>query len=62
MNLRREPLTFLSLVKRVKSFGTERIEEDIKQLFPTAAIARMDTDSMKGKNNWALSISRFVLA
>jgi len=36
-----------------KSFGTERIEEDIKQLFPTAAIARMDTDSMKGKNNFS---------
>ena len=36
-----------------KSFGTERIEEDIKQLFPTAVIARMDTDSMKGKNNFS---------
>jgi primosomal protein N' (replication factor Y) len=36
-----------------KSFGTERIEEDIKQLFPTATIARMDTDSMKGKNNFS---------
>lgn len=34
-----------------KSFGTERIEEEVKQVFPTAHVARMDVDSMKGKKS-----------
>lgn len=34
-----------------KSFGTEKIEEEVQQLFPTARVARMDIDSMRGKNN-----------
>jgi primosomal protein N' (replication factor Y) len=33
-----------------KSFGTERIEEEVQQMFPKARIARMDIDSMRGKN------------
>lgn len=34
-----------------KSFGTERIEEEVQQLFPQARVARMDVDSMRGKNS-----------
>ncbi|MBS1772759.1 MAG: primosomal protein N' [Bacteroidetes bacterium] len=34
-----------------KSFGTEKIEEEIHQLFPKARIARMDIDSMRGKES-----------
>jgi len=33
-----------------KSFGTEKIEEEVQMLFPDAKVARMDVDSMKGKN------------
>jgi len=34
-----------------KTFGTERIEEEVKQLFPDARVARMDLDSMRGKES-----------
>jgi primosomal protein N' (replication factor Y) len=34
-----------------KSFGTEKIEEEIQQLFPKARTARMDVDSMRGKES-----------
>lgn len=34
-----------------KTFGTEKIEEEAHQLFPEARIARMDVDSMRGKNS-----------
>lgn len=33
-----------------KSFGTEKIEEEVKQLFPEARIARMDIDSMRTRD------------
>src|SRR3569833_2561873 len=33
-----------------KSFGTEKIEEEVQQLFPKARVARMDVDSMRGKH------------
>lgn len=36
-----------------KSFGTERIEEEVQQLFPEARVARMDVDSMRGKHSMA---------
>ncbi len=36
-----------------KSYGTEKIEEEAQLLFPTARIARMDVDSMRGKNSMA---------
>lgn len=36
---------------RSKSFGTERIEEEVRQLFPQASVARMDVDSMRGKKS-----------
>ncbi|HRO42915.1 MAG TPA: primosomal protein N' [Flavipsychrobacter sp.] len=34
-----------------KTFGTERIEEEVQQIFPEARIARMDVDSMRGKKS-----------
>jgi primosomal protein N' (replication factor Y) len=34
-----------------KSFGIERVEEEVQQLFPNARIARMDLDTMRGKQN-----------
>ncbi len=34
-----------------KSFGTEKIEEEVQQLFPKARVARMDIDSMRGKQS-----------
>jgi primosomal protein N' (replication factor Y) len=34
-----------------KSFGTEKIEEEVHQVFPKARVARMDVDSMRGKNS-----------
>ncbi len=34
-----------------KSFGTEKIEEEVQQVFPDARVARMDVDSMRGKHN-----------
>lgn len=35
-----------------KSFGTEKIEEEVKQAFPKARVARMDTDSTRGKQQF----------
>jgi primosomal protein N' (replication factor Y) len=32
------------------NFGTERIEEELQELFPTLKISRMDIDSVKGKH------------
>ena len=32
-----------------RNFGTERIEEQLQEIFPDARIARMDVDSIKGK-------------
>ena len=34
-----------------KSYGTEKIEEEVQKIFPTARIARMDIDSMRSKNS-----------
>jgi len=36
-----------------KTFGTEKIEEEIAQLFPKAKVARMDVDSMRGKTSFS---------
>lgn len=33
-----------------QNFGTERIEEQLEELFPKAKIARMDIDSVRGKS------------
>src|SRR5262249_26967127 len=32
-----------------RNFGTEKIEEHLSEIFPTAKIARMDVDSVRGK-------------
>ncbi|MFM9910818.1 MAG: primosomal protein N' [Chitinophagaceae bacterium] len=32
-----------------RNFGTERIEEQLEEIFPSARIARMDIDSVRGK-------------
>ncbi|RBL92312.1 replication restart helicase PriA [Chitinophaga flava] len=34
-----------------KSFGTEKIEDDLQQIFPEARIARMDVDSIRNKDS-----------
>ncbi len=34
-----------------KSFGTEKIEEEVQKIFPEARVARMDVDSMRGKHS-----------
>lgn len=34
-----------------KSFGTEKIEDDLQQLFPDARIARMDVDAIRSKDS-----------
>lgn len=34
-----------------KTFGTEKIEEEVQQLFPAFRVARMDIDSMRAKNS-----------
>lgn len=41
-----------------KTFGTQKIEEEVQQLFPKARVARMDTDSTKGKQQFAQLIDR----
>lgn len=42
-----------------KNFGTEKIEESVAELFPDARIARMDYDSIKGKNDHDALIKLF---
>jgi primosomal protein N' (replication factor Y) len=41
-----------------KSFGTERIEEEVKQVFPNARVARMDVDSMRGNKSMNILLDR----
>ncbi|PJJ76107.1 replication restart DNA helicase PriA [Thermoflavifilum aggregans] len=42
-----------------KSFGTERIEDELHTLFPKASIARMDLDTMRKKDSYHQLIHRF---
>jgi primosomal protein N' (replication factor Y) len=42
-----------------KNFGTEKIEETIAEIFPDTRIARMDYDSVKGKNDHDTLIKLF---
>jgi len=32
-----------------KGFGTEQVEEELRELFPNKRIARMDQDTTRGK-------------
>ena len=40
-------------------FGTEKIEEQLEETFPEVKIARMDVDSVKGKNAHDVLIQQF---
>jgi primosomal protein N' (replication factor Y) len=42
-----------------KSYGTEKIEEEIRQIFPHARIQRFDWDAMKNKNRHQEIIRQF---
>ena len=42
-----------------KGFGTEQIEQEVKQLFPKAKVARMDLDTTRGKFGYHKIISSF---
>lgn len=44
---------------RFKGLGTEKIEEDMEVLFPTARIARMDLDSTRSKHAYKQLIDDF---
>ena len=39
--------------------GTERLEEEVSQLFPAAIVGRMDSDTMRGKDSFAHIIRDF---
>ena len=42
-----------------RGFGTEKIEDDIKIIFPSARVARMDQDTTRNKNSFNKLISAF---
>lgn len=44
----------------VKGTGTQQIEEQVQQYFPTAAVERMDWDSTRGKRAFEGIIDRFT--
>ncbi len=47
--------------KRIRYFGvgTQKIEDEIKKLFPQARVIRMDADTVSGKNGHAQILSEF---
>ena len=42
-----------------RNFGTEKIEEQLQETFPEAKVARMDIDSVRGKNAHDILIQQF---
>lgn len=44
---------------KARSFGTEKIEEELQRIFPKRKTARMDTDSIRGKNRLSQLIRDF---
>lgn len=44
-----------------KGFGTEKIEDEIKEIFPSANVARMDTDTTRSKKSYEKIITDFEL-
>ncbi|MCQ2608862.1 MAG: primosomal protein N' [Bacteroidales bacterium] len=44
---------------RLVGFGTEKIEDTLKEIFPSASIARMDLDTTRGKNAYTELIDKF---
>ncbi|MDD2562642.1 MAG: primosomal protein N' [Salinivirgaceae bacterium] len=43
-----------------QGFGTERVEEELKEIFPDKKIARLDSDTARSKQNLEEVISRFA--
>ncbi len=43
-----------------KGFGTEQVEEELKELFPTKKIARMDQDTTRGKYGYEKLLDAFA--
>lgn len=43
-----------------KSYGTERIEEELQKIFPKCRTGRLDWDSTKGKNKMAQLLQQFA--
>lgn len=43
-----------------RGFGTEKVEEEIKILFPSAAVSRMDQDTTRGKDSHSAILSDFA--
>ncbi len=44
---------------QARSFGTEKIEEEIQRIFPNARVQRFDWDSLKVKNKYIETIRQF---
>ncbi len=44
---------------REQGFGTERVEDELKTLFPEARVARLDYDATRGKHGFEKIIGRF---
>lgn len=44
----------------VRGFGTERVEEDVEQLFPDVKLARMDIDTTRSRNAYQEIIDDFA--
>ena len=44
----------------LRGFGTEKIEDELSIFFPEATIARMDLDTVRGKNAYGTLIQRFA--
>ncbi len=42
-----------------KGFGTEQIEQEVKELFPKAKVGRMDLDTTRGKHGYEKIITAF---
>ena len=45
---------------RTHGFGTERLEEEIQELFPMARVARMDLDTTRKKDTYQQIINQFA--
>lgn len=41
-----------------RTFGTQKVEEEIQTLFPKARVARMDTDTTRGKQDFSLLLEQ----
>ncbi len=47
-------------VMKPKGLGTERIEEELAELFPTARVARMDADTTRSRNSHQRLVQAFA--